>query len=231
MIKLKNLSKIYRTEDIETTALNAIDFEVQEGEFVSVMGASGCGKSTLLNTIGLLDSFDSGSYTFRGEEMANLTERQRANIRKENIGFVFQNFNLIDELTVFENVALPLFYNNVSKSERQDRVTEILKRMDIEHRKNHFPQQLSGGQQQRVAVARALVTEPQLILADEPTGNLDSKNGNEVMELLTDLHQQGATIIMVTHSSYDASFSSKIIELKDGQILAQKVNKREIKLV
>ena len=231
MIKITDLSKIYRTEDVETTALNQVDFEINEGEFISIMGPSGCGKSTLLNIIGLLDSFDGGSYEFLGNEMANLTEKKRSLIRKQNIGFVFQNFNLIDELTVFENVALPLFYNDVPKAERQQRVTDILKRMNIEHRKNHFPQQLSGGQQQRVAVARALVTEPKLVLADEPTGNLDSKNGNEVMELLTELHQQGATIIMVTHSAYDATFSSKIIELKDGQIISQKLNKREIKLV
>ena len=231
MLNIKGLSKVYRTEEVETTALNNVDFTVNEGEFISIMGPSGCGKSTLLNIIGLLDSTDTGSYTFGEKEIAKLNEKQRGLIRKENIGFIFQNFNLIDELTVFENVELPLVYNKVPKAERRARVEKILKDLQIEHRRNHFPQQLSGGQQQRVAVARALVTEPKLILADEPTGNLDSKNGNEVMELLTDLHQKGATIIMVTHSSYDAGFSTRIVELKDGQIVSERVNKREISIV
>jgi putative ABC transport system ATP-binding protein len=224
MISISNLTKIYRTEDIETTALNALDLEVKQGEFVSIMGASGCGKSTLLNIIGLLDSPNSGHYNFDGEEVATYSEKQRAALRKANIGFVFQNFNLIDELTVYENVELPLIYNKVKSSERKERVSEILERVGIAHRAKHYPLQLSGGQQQRVAVARALVTNPKLILADEPTGNLDSKNGNEVMELLTELHSSGATIIMVTHSSYDAQFSSRIITLKDGVILSEKEN-------
>ena len=231
MLNIKGLSKIYRTEEVETTALNNVDFTVNQGEFISVMGPSGCGKSTLLNIIGLLDSAETGSYTFGEKEMVNLSEKQRGLIRKENIGFIFQNFNLIDELTVFENVELPLVYNKVAKTERKNRVAKILADLQIEHRQNHFPQQLSGGQQQRVAVARALVTEPKLILADEPTGNLDSRNGNEVMELLTDLHQKGATIIMVTHSSYDAGFSTRIVELKDGEIVAERENKREISIV
>ncbi len=231
MLNIKGLSKIYRTEEVETTALNNVDFTVNEGEFISVMGPSGCGKSTLLNIIGLLDSTDKGSYTFGDKEIVNLNEKQRGLIRKENIGFIFQNFNLIDELTVFENVELPLVYNKVPKAERRARVEKILTDLQIEHRRNHFPQQLSGGQQQRVAVARALVTEPKLILADEPTGNLDSKNGNEVMELLTDLHQKGATIIMVTHSSYDAGFSTRIVELKDGQIVSERINQRKVEIV
>lgn len=228
MISISNLTKIYRTEDIETTALNALDLEVKQGEFVSIMGASGCGKSTLLNIIGLLDSPNSGNYNFDGEEVAGYNEKQRAMLRKANIGFVFQNFNLIDELTVYENVELPLIYNKVKASERKQRVVEILERVGIAHRAKHYPLQLSGGQQQRVAVARALVTNPKLILADEPTGNLDSKNGNEVMELLTELHTSGATIIMVTHSSYDAQFSSRIITLKDGVILSEKENEYKL---
>jgi putative ABC transport system ATP-binding protein len=228
MISISNLTKIYRTEDIETTALNALDLEVKQGEFVSIMGASGCGKSTLLNIIGLLDSPNSGNYNFDGEEVAGYNEKQRAMLRKANIGFVFQNFNLIDELTVYENVELPLIYNKVKTAERKQRVVEILERVGIAHRAKHYPLQLSGGQQQRVAVARALVTNPKLILADEPTGNLDSKNGNEVMELLTELHTSGATIIMVTHSSYDAQFSSRIITLKDGVILSEKENEYKL---
>ena len=224
MIKIKDLTKIYRTEEVETTALNKLNLEVKQGEFVSIMGASGCGKSTLLNIIGLLDSPNSGSYEFDGEEVSNHSEKERSGLRKANIGFVFQNFNLIDELTVYENVELPLIYNNVKSSERKQRVMEILERVDIAHRAKHYPLQLSGGQQQRVAVARALVTNPKLILADEPTGNLDSKNGNEVMELLTELHTSGATIVMVTHSSYDAQFSSRIITLKDGVVMHEKEN-------
>lgn len=224
MIKITDLVKIYRTEEVETTALNKLSLEVKEGEFVSIMGASGCGKSTLLNIIGLLDAPNNGSYTFDSTEVAGFSEKQRAKLRKENIGFVFQNFNLIDELTVFENIELPLIYNKVKSSERKKRVSEILERIGIAHRAKHYPLQLSGGQQQRVAVARALVTNPKLILADEPTGNLDSKSGNDVMELLSELHATGATIIMVTHSSYDAQFSSRVITLKDGEIVSEKNN-------
>lgn len=228
MIKITDLEKVYRTEEVETTALNKLSLEVTKGEFVSIMGASGCGKSTLLNIIGLLDAPNSGSYLFDEIEVAGFNEKQRAGIRKANIGFIFQNFNLIDELTVFENVELPLIYNNVKSSERKQRVNEILERIGIAHRAKHFPLQLSGGQQQRVAVARALVTNPKLILADEPTGNLDSKSGNDVMELLTELHATGATIVMVTHSSYDAQFSSRIITLKDGEIISQKTNEHQV---
>ena len=228
MIVIKNLVKIYRTEEVETTALNKLNLEVNEGEFISIMGTSGCGKSTLLNLIGLLDTANDGSYLFDGEEVVSYNEKQRAGLRKANIGFVFQNFNLIDELSVYENVELPLIYNKVNKAERKTRVNEILERVGIAHRAKHFPLQLSGGQQQRVAVARALVTNPKLVLADEPTGNLDSKNGNEVMELLTELNVQGTTIVMVTHSSYDAQFSSKIITLKDGEIISENVNEHKI---
>ncbi len=230
MIKIDKLKKVYLTEEVQTTAINEVSLHIKKGEFVSIMGPSGCGKSTLLNVLGLLDDFNSGSYLFNGKEMAKLKETERSKIRKQNIGFIFQNFNLIDELNVYENIELPLLYNGVKSAERKQKVKEILNRMDISHRAKHFPQQLSGGQQQRVAVARALVTEPKLILADEPTGNLDSKNGNEVMELLTDLHAKGATIIMVTHSAYDASFSQKTIALKDGQILSEKSNKKEVSL-
>lgn len=228
MIKTENLTKVYRTEEVETRALNNVSMHIRKGEFVSIMGPSGCGKSTLLNILGLLDDITSGSYLFDGQEMAKLKENSRSKVRKQNIGFVFQNFNLIDELNVFENIELPLIYNGIGSSERKSRVKEILERMNIAHRSGHFPQQLSGGQQQRVAVARALVTEPKLILADEPTGNLDSKNGNEVMELLSDLHAKGATIVMVTHSAYDASFSQRTIELKDGEIIAEHTNKKGV---
>ena len=228
MIIIKNLKKIYRTEEVETTAIHNLNLEIQRGEFVSIMGTSGSGKSSLLNIIGLLDSPNEGSYTFDTVEVASFNEKQRAQLRKENIGFVFQNFNLIDELTVFENVELPLIYNKVKASERKKRVNEILDRIGIAHRAKHYPLQLSGGQQQRVAVARALVTNPKLILADEPTGNLDSKNGNEVMELLTELHANGSTIVMVTHSSYDAKFSSRIVTMKDGEIISEKENTHSI---
>lgn len=231
MIHLKNLSKTYSTEEVETTALNDISLEVKEGEFLAIMGPSGCGKSTLLNIIGLLDSFDSGSYSFLEKEMFGLKERDRAMFRKQNIGFVFQNFNLIDELSVYENIELPLVYNKIGKTERKVRVEEAMERLNISHRSKHYPQQLSGGQQQRVAVARALVNKPRLILADEPTGNLDSKNGNEVLELMTELNTQGATIIMVTHSSYDAGFSNKIITLRDGIVVGEKVNQRQIEII
>lgn len=228
MIKIQNLSKVFRTEELETKALNEISLEIKEGEFVTIMGASGCGKSTLLNIVGLLDDVSSGSYKLLNQEINGLKEKERAKIRKENIGFVFQNFNLIDELSVYDNIELPLIYNNVNASERKKKVEAIAERLAISHRLKHFPQQLSGGQQQRVAVARALINDPKIILADEPTGNLDSKNGNEVMELLTDLHANGATILMVTHSDYDASFSQKTIFMKDGMVLSEKTNSRNV---
>ncbi len=216
MIKITDLEKFYSTEDIKTIALNKLSFEVKKGEFIAVMGPSGCGKSTLLNILGMLDDSDGGSFIFNGEEVINYNERKRANLRKHNIGFVFQSFNLIDQLTVFENVELPLIYTGIKKAERKNKVHEVLEKMQIMHRRKHFPQQLSGGQQQRVAVARAVVNNPKLILADEPTGNLDSTNGNEVMELLTELNNQGTTIIMVTHSEHDAKFSHRIIRMLDG---------------
>ena len=219
MITVNNLSKVFRTEEIETTALNNVSFTINKGEFVAVMGPSGCGKSTLLNILGLLDNPSGGSYNLLGTEVANLRERERTNYRKGNIGFVFQSFNLIDELNVYENVELPLKYLNISASERKRRVTEILKRMNISHRAQHYPQQLSGGQQQRVAIARAVVANPQLILADEPTGNLDSRNGKEVMDLLCQLNAEGTTVVMVTHSQRDASAAQRIINLFDGEIV------------
>ncbi|MFA5555976.1 MAG: ABC transporter ATP-binding protein [Flavobacteriaceae bacterium] len=228
MIQIENLNRVFQTEEVETTALNGIDLTINQGDFISIMGPSGCGKSTLLNIIGLLDSPSSGSYKLLDKEMAGLKEKDRANVRKQNIGFIFQNFNLIDELSVYDNIELPLIYNGVKASERKEKVEKIAEKLNISHRLKHFPQQLSGGQQQRVAVARALVNEPKIILADEPTGNLDSKNGNEVMELLMNLHANGATILMVTHSSYDASFSQKIIEMKDGIIFSEKQNHRNI---
>ncbi|MBQ8385853.1 MAG: ABC transporter ATP-binding protein [Paludibacteraceae bacterium] len=219
MIQVTNLSKVFRTEEIETTALNNVSFTISKGEFVAIMGPSGCGKSTLLNILGLLDNPSGGSYNLLGTEVANLRERERTNYRKGNIGFVFQSFNLIDELNVYENVELPLKYLNISASERKRRVTEILKRMNISHRAQHYPQQLSGGQQQRVAIARAVVANPQLILADEPTGNLDSRNGKEVMDLLCQLNAEGTTVVMVTHSQRDASAAQRIINLFDGEIV------------
>ncbi|MFD2600288.1 ABC transporter ATP-binding protein [Sphingobacterium corticis] len=221
MIKITNLQKFYRTEEVETVALNDLNIHVQEGEFVAVMGPSGCGKSTLLNIIGLLDDLDEGSYVFNNVEVAKFNERKRSDLRKHNIGFVFQSFNLIDELTVFENVELPLIYTNVPATERKKRVEEVLEKVQIMHRRNHFPQQLSGGQQQRVAVARAVVNNPKLILADEPTGNLDSSNGNEVMNLLTELNEAGTTIVMVTHSEHDAKFSDRVIRMLDGQVIME----------
>lgn len=219
MIKISNLQKYYRTEEVETVALNNVNIHVKEGEFVAVMGPSGCGKSTLLNIIGLLDDLDEGSYLFNEIEVAKFKENKRSDLRKHNIGFVFQSFNLIDELTVFENVELPLIYTNVPAAERKRRVEEVLEKVQIMHRRNHFPQQLSGGQQQRVAVARAVVNNPKLILADEPTGNLDSSNGNEVMQLLTELNEAGTTIVMVTHSEHDAKFSDRVIRMLDGQVI------------
>jgi len=220
MIKVTELSKIFRTEEIETTALNGVSFEIKKGEFVAIMGPSGCGKSTLLNILGLLDNPSGGSYELMGQEVAQLKERDRTKFRKGNIGFVFQSFNLIDELNVFENVELPLKYLNMSVSERKQRVTAMLKRMNISHRAQHFPQQLSGGQQQRVAIARAVISNPNLVLADEPTGNLDSKNGKEVMDLLTELNSEGTTIVMVTHSQKDASVAQRTINLFDGRIVS-----------
>lgn len=223
MIKITNLEKFYRTEEVETVALNKLPMEVKEGEFVAVMGPSGCGKSTLLNILGLLDDPDGGSFMFNGIEVAGFNERKRADLRKRNIGFVFQSFNLIDELTVYENVELPLIYCNIKADERKKKVEEVLDKMQIMHRRNHYPQQLSGGQQQRVAVARAVVNSPKLILADEPTGNLDSSNGNEVMQLLTDLNEQGTTIIMVTHSEHDAKYSHRIIRMLDGHSVTENI--------
>lgn len=225
MIVLENLSKVYRTDEIESTALNQVSFKIDKGEFVSVMGPSGCGKSTLLNILGMLDKPESGSYQFLGQEVSGLNEKGRSEVRKHNIGFIFQNFNLIDELTVFENIELPLIYNKVSSAERKKRVNQLIDKIGISHRASHFPQQLSGGQQQRVAVARALITKPPLILADEPTGNLDSSHGNEVMELLCELNENGTTIVMVTHSAHDASYSARTINLLDGQIVSEKKNK------
>lgn len=225
MIKTKHLKKIYTTEEVETTALNSINLEVKEGEYVAIMGPSGCGKSTLLNVLGMIDQPSSGEYNFLGEEISKYSERQRAGIRKNNIGFVFQSFNLIDELTVYENVELPLLYLGYSSSERKKRVIEALEQMMIVPRKNHFPQQLSGGQQQRVAVARAVVGHPKLILADEPTGNLDSAHGEEVMKILGGLHEAGTTIVMVTHSPAYAEYSHRIIHLFDGNIVSENIQK------
>ncbi len=221
MIQIKELQKLFTTEEVETTALNGINVLIKEGEFVAIMGPSGCGKSTLLNIVGLLDNPSGGEYNFFGTEVAKMTERKRAQLRKGNIGFVFQSFNLIDELTVFENVELPLIYMKMPVKDRKAKVEAVLERMNIMHRRNHFPQQLSGGQQQRVAIARAVVAKPKLILADEPTGNLDSKNGEEVMKLLQQLNEEGTTVIMVTHSPYDAGFAHRIINLFDGRVVTE----------
>ena len=219
MIKTENLQKIFKTEEVETWALNNVTLEIKEGEFVAIMGPSGCGKSTLLNILGLLDNPTNGTYELNGVEVSQYTEAQRTNLRKGVIGFVFQSFNLIDELNVYENIELPLLYMGVPKEERKRRVEEAMKRMDISHRVKHFPQQLSGGQQQRVAIARAVVANPKIILADEPTGNLDSKNGKEVMELLTQLNKEGTTVVMVTHSQHDAGYATRTINLFDGQVV------------
>ena len=221
MITTKDLYRTFRTEDIETMALNSINLEIKQGEFVAIMGPSGCGKSTLLNILGLLDNPSGGSYTFNDTEVANLREGQRTDLRKGNIGFVFQSFNLIDELNVFENVEMPLVYQRISSRKRKEMVNRVLERMNMSHRAKHYPQQLSGGQQQRVAIARAVVSNPGLILADEPTGNLDSKNGQEVMDLLIELNREGTTIIMVTHSNKDAGYAHRIVNLFDGKIVTE----------
>ncbi len=224
MIKAKKLVKVYRTEEVETTALNKVSFHIKEGEFVSIMGPSGCGKSTLLNLIGLLDNPDDGELHILGEEVSGYKERQRTNLRKGNLGFVFQSFNLIDELTVYENVELPLLYLGKSDYKRGKKVMDVLEKMQLVPRKNHFPQQLSGGQQQRVAVARAVVTNPRIILADEPTGNLDSAHGEEVMDMMKTLHDEGTTIVMVTHSPTYAEYGDRIIHLFDGEIVSESMN-------
>ncbi len=227
MIKTENLRKVFRTEEIETSALNNVNLHIEKGEFVAIMGPSGCGKSTLLNVIGLLDNPSDGNYYFDGTNVAKMREKSRTGLRKGNIGFVFQSFNLIDELNVYENVELPLTYLNYKAKERKELVEQVLDRMKIGHRRKHFPQQLSGGQQQRVAIARAVVTNPKLILADEPTGNLDSKNGLEVMKLLTELNKEGTTIVMVTHSQRDAEYAHRVVNLFDGAVLTEEL-KREM---
>jgi len=222
MIQLQQLNRIFRTSELETTALNQIDLQINQGDFVAIMGPSGCGKSTLLSILGMLDSPSSGAYVFEGTDIANYSEKQLAQLRKTKLGFVFQSFNLIDELTVFQNVELPLQYQGVATAERKTRVEAILKRMQIDHRADHLPLQLSGGQQQRVAVARALVINPALILADEPTGNLDSKNSEEVMQMLRQLNQDGTTVVMVTHSEHEARYASRIVRMLDGQIITER---------
>jgi putative ABC transport system ATP-binding protein len=226
MIKTHNLKKVFTSDEVETTALNDINIEIKSGEFVAIMGPSGCGKSTLLNIMGLLDNPSSGEYHFMDHEVSNYSERQRAQLRKGNIGFVFQSFNLIDELTVFENVELPLLYLKVPSDEREKKVKDALEHMNIMHRRNHFPQQLSGGQQQRVAIARAVVANPKFILADEPTGNLDSTNGEEVMNLLSDLNKAGTTIAMVTHSPHDATYANRVINLFDGMVVTENIKEK-----
>lgn len=224
ILKTEELSKLFRTEDVETTALDNINLSIEEGEFTSIMGPSGCGKSTLLHILGLIDNPDGGKYWFLDEEVSAYSERQRANLRKENIGFVFQSFNLIDELTVYENVELPLIYTKIPAVERKAKVESVLEKMDMDHRAKHFPQQLSGGQQQRVAVARAIVNQPNLILADEPTGNLDSEHGEEVMKILTSLNDEGTTIVMVTHSAEDAAAGKRIVRMLDGKVVSESNN-------
>lgn len=228
MLKTNNLQKVFRTEEVETTALNNVNIHVQKGEFVAIMGPSGCGKSTLLNIIGLLDNPTDGELFFDGLEIASYKERQRTNLRKGNIGFVFQSFNLIDELNVFENIEMPLVYLKLSAKERRERVQKVMERMQIAHRAKHFPQQLSGGQQQRVAIARAVVANPKLILADEPTGNLDSRNGAEVMNLLRQLNEEGTTIVMVTHSAEHAEYAHRTINLFDGHVVTEQIHKQSL---
>ncbi|WP_288741489.1 ABC transporter ATP-binding protein [uncultured Rheinheimera sp.] len=223
MIQLQQLNRVFRTAELETTALNQIDLVIEQGDFVAIMGPSGCGKSTLLSILGMLDSPSSGAYLFQGTDIANFSEKQLAQLRKTQLGFVFQSFNLIDELSVFQNVELPLQYQGIAAAERKQRVEAILKRMQIDHRADHLPLQLSGGQQQRVAVARALVINPALILADEPTGNLDSKNSEEVMQMLRQLNREGTTVVMVTHSEHEARYASRIVRMLDGQIVTERV--------
>jgi putative ABC transport system ATP-binding protein len=227
LMELKDLCKVYRTDEVETTALNKVNIEIRKGEFVAIMGPSGCGKSTLLNIIGMLDNPSSGSFNFKGEEISSYSESQLAGIRKENIGFIFQSFNLIDELTVAENVELALLYHNIPSSERKERVNKVLEKMEIAHRGGHMPSQLSGGQQQRVAVARAVVSEPSLILADEPTGNLDSHHGEEVLEMLQALNDAGTTVLMVTHSATHAEYARRTINLFDGHIVTENLKAAE----
>ena len=221
MIKLENIKKVFSTEDFDTWALREVNMVIKEGEFVAIMGPSGCGKTTLLNILGLLDNPSGGSFFFKGQDVSSMKENERTELRKGVIGFVFQSFNLIDELNVYENIELPLLYMEVSTKERKKRVEDVMERLSISHRRKHLPSQLSGGQQQRVAIARAIVANPKIILADEPTGNLDSKNSNEVMDMLQHLHKQGTTIIMVTHSLHDASYADRIINLYDGQVVDQ----------
>ncbi len=221
MLQIENLTKVFRTDEVETHALSGVSLNIKEGEFVAIMGPSGCGKSTLLNIVGLLDNPTQGKLTFDGEEVARLSDRQRTIFRRGRVGFVFQSFNLVEELTVFENVELPMLYLKLSTSERKQRVNEVLTRLKIAHRAKHFPKQLSGGQQQRVAIARAVATNPKLILADEPTGNLDSKHGEEVMELLTELNRSGSTIVMVTHSERDSAYAHRVINLFDGKVVEE----------
>ena len=231
MIAIKDLEKIYRTEEVETTALNKMQLEVKEKEFVAIMGPSGCGKSTLLNIIGMLDEANSGTYIFNGIDVSKYNENKRSNLRKANIGFVFQSFNLIDELSVYENVELPLLYNNVKSSDRKRLIEQALENVQMMHRRNHFPSQLSGGQQQRVAVARAVVNNPKLILADEPTGNLDSTNGREVMQMLCSLNDKGTTIVMVTHNEHDARYAHRIVHMLDGKVVTEDFIKEFMKNV
>ena len=225
MIKTEKLTKLFTTEEVQTKALNEVTLQVEQGEFVAIMGPSGCGKSTLLNILGTLDSPTSGSYSFEGEQVDKMNENQLTALRKGNLGFIFQSFNLIDELTVYENVELPLIYMGIKAGKRKVRVNKVLEKVNLLHRVNHYPQQLSGGQQQRVAIARAVVTDCKLLLADEPTGNLDSVNGIEVMELLSDLNRQGTTVIIVTHSQRDAMYAHRVIQLLDGQIVAENINR------